>query len=91
MKSLLDGADGSVVLTVTSNDGAPLEGIASLAVTIQEDGSQRTVDFAHSPSAPIAAPGLELSLAVVTPLVAGEAIFNVEARTVAGARREGPR
>ena len=82
-KSLLDGADSTVVLTVTSNDGAPLEGIASLAVTIQEDGSERTVDFAHSPSAPIAAPGLELSLAVVTP-EAGEAIFSVEARTAAG-------
>lgn len=82
-KSLLDGADSTVLLTVTSNDGAPIEGISSLAVTIQEDGDERTVDFAHAPSAPIADPGVELSLAVTTP-EAGEAIFSVEARTATG-------
>jgi hypothetical protein len=82
-KAVLDGADSTVDLTVTSNDGDPLTDIASLVVTIQEDGNERTVDFAHSPTAPIVDPGVELSIGVTTP-EAGEAIFSVEARTAAG-------
>jgi hypothetical protein len=82
-KAVIDGADSTVILTVTSNDGSPIAEIASLVVTIQQDGNERTVAFAHATAAPITDTGVELSLAVVTP-EAGEAIFGVEARTAAG-------
>jgi hypothetical protein len=80
----LDGADSAVILDVTPNDGAPLDGVASLVVTIQQDGAERTVTFAHAPTAPIDdPPGVQLTVDVTAP-ESGAAIFSVEARTATG-------
>jgi hypothetical protein len=78
-----DGADSTVVLTVAPNDGMPLAGISTLAVTVQADQTERAVTFAHAPEEPIDAAGVALSLGVSAP-EAGEAIFSVEARTATG-------
>jgi hypothetical protein len=81
-----DGGGQTVVLTLGSADDTPIRGITSLSVTITEDGSTRTMPFAHDPQVPIDGRGLVTLSLGIPASSSGMVIFVVDARNAAGCK-----